>query len=255
MPHQGLSCHLNKTDNNLMKKLKASLAVFLLTASLAEAQIVASMSDVQLWTGSGTNRSVLVLQWNDGGSPSSLAWGYRWNGAATGMQLLTAIAGTTIIREPFGGDVIETLSGADPSLQLTIERYGFGDAIYAMVYSPGGTPRTQADWDAGYWQYLLHGGNFEYSVWTGSGFSGPFVYNVSGASSYGGVTWWSSQIGASDRGLVNGSWDAWSFAAGSVGKAVVQPTAAAVPEPRVTLLLCAALAVIALMRRRRGHAR
>jgi len=238
-----------------MKKLRALLAGLLLSASFVEAQLVTSIDEIQHWTGSGTNRSVLVLQWNDGGTPASLAWGYRWNGAATGMQLLTAIAGTTIIREPFGGDIIETLSGVDPALQLTIERYGFGDAVFSMVYSPDGTVRTQSDWNSGYWEYLLHGGVFEYSLWNGSGFSEPFLYDVAGTSFYGGVTWWSSQIGASDRGLINGSWDAWSFAAGFTNKNVVQPAAAAVPEPRVAFLVATALTVIVLASRKRVHAK
>ena len=234
----------------MTKKKITAVALAALGLASARAQLVANIDDVQRWTGSGTNRSVLVLQWNDGGSPASVAWGYRWNGAATGMQLLTAIAGTTLIREPAGGDVIETLTGADPNLQLTVERYGFGDAIYSMVYSPGGAVRTRADWDSGYWQYLLHGGNFEYSLWDGTALTGPFLYNVSGSTSYSGVSWWSSQIGASDRGLVNGSWDAWSFAAGFTNAPVVQPSAAAVPEPRVIGLLLVAGALCVVGRRR-----
>lgn len=231
---------------------KTFLALLLAVPLTAHSQLIASMDDVQYWTGSGTNRSVLVLQWNDGVSPASFAWGYRWSGSATGMDLLKAIAGTMVIREPFGGDAIETLHGADPALQLTIERYGFGDATYSMVYSPGGLPRTQADWDSGYWEYLLHGGSFDYDLWDGSGFSGPFAYSVSGTSAYAGVSWWSSQIGASDRPLVDGSWDAWSFAAGFTNAAVAQPAPAAVPEPNVAALLGAA-AVFCIFAARRLH--
>jgi len=238
-----------------MRNLQAALVGLILSASCVEAQLVAGIDDVQRWAGSGTNRSVLVLQWNDGANPVSLAWGYRWNGVVTGLQLLTAIAGTTTVREPFGGDVIETLTGADPSLQLTIERYGFGDAVLSMVYSPGGAVRTQSDWSSGYWEYLLHGGTFDYSLWNGTGFSGPFLYDIEGTSSYGSVSWWSSQIGASDRNLVNNSWDAWSFAAGFTGQPVAQPTAAAVPEPRTGLLVVVAVVVWALARRRLRHAR
>lgn len=239
----------------MTKKQIAAIALAALALASARAQLIANIDDVQRWTGSGTNRSVLVLQWNDGGSPASVAWGYRWSEAATGMQLLSAIAGTTVIREPAGGDVIETLTGADPDLQLTIERYGFGDAIYSMVYSPGGAVRTRSDWDSGYWEYLLHGGNFDYSIWDGTALAGPFLYDVPGTTSYAGVSWWSSQIGATDRGLVNGSWDAWSFAAGFTSSPVVQPSAAAVPEPRVIGLLVVAGVLCVVGRRRFSRAK
>lgn len=38
--------------------------------------------DVHLWVGAGTNRMVLVIDWNHDRSVSSKAWGYRWNGPA-----------------------------------------------------------------------------------------------------------------------------------------------------------------------------
>lgn len=209
-----------------MKNTVSALFALLLGVLHTRAQLVASLDDIQNWTGTGTNRSALVLQWNDGNTPVSFVWGYRWNEVASGLDMLKAIAGTTTVREPGGGAVIETFSGADASLELAIERYGFGDAIYSIVYTSGTTVRTQGDWDSGYWEYALHGGNFEYSEWDGTQFVGPFVYAAAGATLYSSVAWWSSQIGASDRGLVDGSWDAYSFAPGFVPQAVVQPSAA-----------------------------
>ncbi len=235
-----------------MKKLMAALAALaVITAPGALAQMVESFDDIECWAGLGSNSSALVLQWNDGNTPVSLAWGYRWDGAATGTDLLTSIAGTTIIRQPGGGDIIDTLHGADPSLELTIERYGWGDAIYSMVYSPGGTSRTQADWNSGYWEYSLFAGNIEYLTWNGSSYDGPFTYDAAGNALYSSVVWWSSQVGSSDRLLVNGSWDAWSFAAGFSSAAVAQPApAAAVPEPSVNALLAlSALATVVFVRR------
>lgn len=236
-----------------MNKTLAAFASLLLASSWANALLVGSFDDIQRWTGAGSNSSALVLQWNDGGTPASLAWGYRWDGNVSGMAMLKAIAGTTVVREPFDGDVIETLTGADPALQLTIERYGFGDAVYSMVYTSGAETRTRADWDSGYWEYSLFAGNIEYFTWNGTASEGPFTYNVTGSTLYASVNWWSSQVGASDRVLVNGSWDAWSFAASSVSKPVAQPAAAAVPEPRVAgLLALSATVVIAVHRKRRA---
>ncbi len=236
-----------------MKKLLAALATLIaITPSGARAQIVESFDDIQNWAGLGASSSALVLQWNDGNTPVSLAWGYRWDGTATGTALLTAIAGTTIIREPGGGDIIETLTGADPALQITIERYNWGDIVYSMVYSPGGTPRTQADWASGYWEYSLFAGNIDYSTWNGTSFDGPFTYDVAGDPLYNSVVWWSSQVGSSDRLLVNGSWDAWSFAPGFSSAPVAQPVAAAaVPEPSVNaLLVLSTFATVFFLRRK-----
>ena len=184
------------------------------------------------------------------GTPSSLAWGYRWDGTVSGIQMLTAIAGTTVVRAPLGGEIIETLTGADSRLSVVIERYGFGDSIYSIDFLAGAVERTQGDWDSGYWEYSLYGGNFEYFTYDG-GFLGPFDYDVAGNPQYAAINWFASQIGASDRLLVDGSWDAWSFAADFVGTPVQQPVA--VPEPRALWLLVAAAA--ALWMRGRFHAR
>lgn len=239
----------------MTKKIVAALVALLSIALSAQAQLITGFDDIENWTGSGSNRSALVLQWNDGGSPTSFAWGYRWDGSVNGMEMLKAIAGTTVIREAGGGDVLETLTGSDSGLELVIERYNFGDAVYSMTYNPpgGGGQRTQADWSSGYWEYLLFAGNFDYYTWNGSGYDGPFTYNESGNPLYSGVTWESAQIGAVDRSLVDGSWDAWSFAPGFAGVPVEQPAAAAIPEPNAMgLLLAASLTALAARRSRRA---
>ena len=230
-------------ERQLMKKIFLTLLLAAPLTAVSSLVTVNSADDISNWTGTGTNQSTLVLQWNDAASPASLAWGYRWSGSASGLQMLSAVAGTTIIREPAGGDVIETLSGADPALTLTLERYSFGDAVYSMVYAPGGVTRTQSDWGAGYWEYSIFAGSFEYDVydseWT---LVGTNYYNVPGSVLYSSVNWLSSPIGASPRMLVNGSWDAWSFAAGFASTSIAQPAAAAVPEPRIAVLLALAAA-------------
>ena len=236
--------------------LGALIALLLVAGAETRAQLVESFDDIEYWAGLGESRSALVLQWNDGDSPVSLAWGYRWSGAVSGMEMLTALAGTTVIREPFGGDVIETLTGADSRLTLTLERYGFGDSLYSVEFQNETLIRTRADWDSGYWEYYLFAGNFEYfSFDPDEGFLGPFEYDVAGNPQYAAVDWFSSQIGASDRLLVNGSWDAWSFAAGFVGVAIAAPEPVAVPEPRLLWLVGLALGAVWLERRFRGKAR
>jgi len=231
----------------MKKHFPALCALTLLIAGHLQAQWpVDTFDDVQFWVGSGSKRSALVLQWNDGRAPSSIVWGFRWDGEVTGIQMLIAIAGSTIIREPYGGDVLETLSGADSRITLVLERYGFGDAIYSLVYREAGSERTASDWSAGFWQYSVFAGQFDYSTYNAETeqFDGPFAYNRSGSPRYSFVDWFESQIGASDRLLVDGSWDAWSFAPGFATSPVDQPTSAGLPLPDVTVMMLGSQPVI-----------
>lgn len=230
-----------------MKKMKLAALLLVVGALGAKAQLVQSFDDIQFWTGSGENRSALVLQWNDGGTPASLAWGYRWSGNATGVGMLKAIAGqTTVSPDGDPGTILETASGADARMTLSIVRYGFGDAIYAMSFHDGITARSRADWASGYWAYDIFGGNFDY---TNYGDPTVLTYSTPGSVSYSSVTWFSSPIGASDRELVDGSWDAFHFAPGFVTSAVLQPDAVSVPEPSVMVLVAIALGFFVLKRR------
>ena len=50
-------------------------------------------SDIQFWTGTGSNQAVVILAWDDDpmGNDIALAWGVRWNGSATATDLLDSI--------------------------------------------------------------------------------------------------------------------------------------------------------------------
>ena len=52
-----------------------------------------SASDVQFWTGTGTNQAIYILAWDDdpSGNDTALVWGVRWNGSATATSLLDTI--------------------------------------------------------------------------------------------------------------------------------------------------------------------
>ncbi|MEE6128044.1 hypothetical protein V2E39_11680 [Chryseobacterium arthrosphaerae] len=51
-----------------------------------------SFSDIQYWVGSGSNQAAFVVQWNDSKNPDALVWGFKWDGNATGEDMLKAIA-------------------------------------------------------------------------------------------------------------------------------------------------------------------
>jgi hypothetical protein len=206
--------------------LTALIALAGLPAAFSQS-LVSNLDDIEYWTGEGPNRAALVIQWNDGISPGSLAWGYRWSGNATGLEMINAIAGTTTIRTP-GGTFIESFTGADSRVSVGVARYSFGDSIFSIEYSGSNPVRTQADWFSGYWQYLIFGGNFEYYDWDVGDFR---TYNTPGSALYTSVSWFSSPIGMGERSLMDGSWDALSFAPEFALQTVMQPVAVAIPEP------------------------
>lgn len=70
----------NKVTNSVTKKsAKATKADF-------------SFDDVQFWAGEGENRALLVVDWHLDEEGVGMVWGYKWNGTATGYDMITAIA-------------------------------------------------------------------------------------------------------------------------------------------------------------------
>jgi hypothetical protein len=222
---------------------------------LSQAGPVTNINDIQNWTGTGSQKAALVFQWNDGQSPAALVWGYRWNGSATGYDMLTAIAGITKIYDANDpSTLISTTYGADNRISLDFLDYSFGPALNAVNFNTGATLRTQSDWSSGYWEYFNVGGSF---LTPPDG--DPNVY--SGTNNYPGddldSDWVSSYGGSDTRVLSDGSWDAWSFAATFISVPVVQGFAAsadssAVPEPgQVASSLLLIMGIVIYLWRRR----
>jgi hypothetical protein len=187
------------------------------STSLAEAF---GFNDITFWAGTGNNRAALVVDWQDQKAPPALAWGFRFDGTATGEDMLRAIV------------------TSDPLVFAKIASFSFGIALVGLGYdtngdglplsdgtawpgdrwlvgppSDGGTAldphdRYREGWNTGYWSY-----------WVSSG------------STLG--SWSASQTGLSGRVLSDGSWDGLSFAPGFVGLAPDDPVAA--PEPGLLL--------------------
>lgn len=220
-----------------MKKNAAAIALiaWVVTSASSLAGLITKLDDIQNWTGSGSNRAGLVIQWNDGHTPTSLAWGYRWNGSATGEDMLKAIAGSWQVADGYDpSTILSSGSGSDDRLTLGIYDFGWGTAVNSITFTDTGVSRTRADWASGYWEYYNVGGTFDTPP---NGDPNTFL----GTSSYPGSVpnsdWISSYSGFSSRILSNGSWDGWSFAPDFNSVSIVQPYAAssyssaAVPEP------------------------
>ncbi len=214
-----------------MHKILTALFALLVCASSARAQLitVGSFDDIQFWTGSGPNRSALVLQFGPPESPSAVAWGYRWETTTQLSEMVFALAGTIA-----GGPAPQP--GSDPRLSLQVFDFGFGYFVDALRYDQAGLPagwsqemRLIPGWDGVNWAnlFLLEGA----PVWNGA----PFVQ---------------AQVGISDITLAHGGWYGFVQADGPETLVFAQPVAA-VPEPGTGWLLLAGGGLLLGVLRRR----
>ena len=223
-------------------KAAASLAALMLgVGSTASATVIATTADLDFVVGKGSNLSALIFDFNQG-PESSFAWGYRYDGSASGQDLLAAV------------------SAADPNLSIDSTSF-----VTSVQYFNGTTTfSADADFGAGSvsWGYYLAGGfagddmlnNGAMDTPTpilGGGVELPSVFTISpsGASA--------DSFGDSGRLLEDGSWDAWSFGPFDPDTFAHQtpPTASplaatAVPEPSVTGILALSCLLVGLRRRR-----
>lgn len=226
-----------------MKKLIAALtALVVFTVSSANAQLVTGVGDIGYWVGSGANRSVLVLDFQDGSGKPAFAWGYAYDGAPSGAEMLLDIA------------------AADPNLELTYT--GTAEAGFYMSkisYFDGATIHLEQEGDfivdSRYWGYSVAGGT------AGGNFS-PQSFDLvdPGPSSTLPSVWLESPSGASSisygtpgRFVANLSWDAWTFGEWGTVPATTIYAAAAVPEPSSWALLALSACLFIFFRIR--HAR
>lgn len=206
-----------------------------------------SFKDIKYWVGSGSNEAALMIEWHDGKNPDAIVWGFRWNGSATGHDMIVAIAKADprllLLTQQTGpmGYTICGLGYSDSKLNITYDLEGakahpeknlfrfsepfptlspqtsvpadpVGDAAAAIKNGLATGviyhPFTQAKY--GYCSY-------DYDFWKCDAGSGHWA-----AGWYYG--YWSyftreshteefsySGLGSTSRILNNGSWDAWSW--------------------------------------------
>jgi hypothetical protein len=73
---------------------KIMSAIMVLVGIKANAQF--QISDVKYWVGTGTDSSVLVVDFQDATWDTSYAWGYLHDGTATGADMLNAVAAADV---------------------------------------------------------------------------------------------------------------------------------------------------------------
>jgi hypothetical protein len=222
-------------ERQLMKKI--FLALLLAAPPTAWSQLITvnSFTNIQYWTGTGTNRAALVLEFGSPSTPASVAWGYRWNGSSTAASMLFALAGAITVT---GTNAPAPLAGSDPRLSVDASFFsGFGGYfVNTIAYNQIGlpTPWTQTT-------RLIEDAYFDDGTY-------PSLYSLNS------VGLWSSsfvqaQVGMSDLSLTNGVWIAFVQSDGTDDPRVFAQPVAAVPEPRTTALLVLAAACTVLWRK------
>lgn len=180
------------------------------------------MDQIKNWSGTGNNRAAMVIQWNNDREEAAMVFGYRWDGEATGIDMIRCI----VENNPrlYGLFQQTNVSSGKAKWGYTIDGFGWDEdnsglpvAIYDSAnddtyYSNSGFfehPRGcnesvsypdydydnwkavdendfwQAGWYIGYWSYWLKENDDD-------------VFKYSG-------------IGASGRQLKDGCWDGWNY--------------------------------------------
>ena len=165
---------------------------------------ITGFEDILFWAGDGYKRAAIVFQWNIGGETHSRAYGYRFNGNATGYDMLKAVVeeapelfaqvmytynpegyvlGGVGLTQNRGEQLSIVCDGQTYALQpdqLFISTGGYNFDSYTCS-TPGAW--WQSGWYDGYWSY-----------WTGD----PTMLNYSGT-------------GMSATPLGDGSWNFWNY--------------------------------------------
>ncbi|MCV9929735.1 DUF5074 domain-containing protein [Flavobacterium sp. LS1R49] len=165
-----------------------------------------TFNDIQYWVGTGSNQAAFVVQWNDGKNSDALIWGFRWDGTATGEDMLKAIAKadrrffSLLYQGTQFGTAIGGL-GFDLNGVNANGLYKDGNMTYPYYPVAGIINTTAYDFDnytaidvADHWQSAWYNGFWSY--WVKDATDPDFGF---------------SGLGATSRVLENGSWDVWNF--------------------------------------------
>ena len=194
--------------------MKTTVRAFSALALLATAPLQAQtfdLPDVEFWVGSGSDSSVLVVDFQDGSFTPSYAWGFLHDGTATGEDMLNALAAADVnFVANIGGGFLSDITyndhagiGGAPNWWSTWSGTGMGDLAMNMglaevlsngswfgcsyePYIPGGEPTGPTEPIAAYEPFRFTASDVTF--WTGSGANEAVLIvdfqDGSGSSSY-----------------------------------------------------------------------
>ena len=203
-----------------------------------------TFDDIKYWVGEGQNRAALVIEWHDGNDPDAIVWGYKWNGNACGLDMISAIAQADprliFLRQHTGpmGSTINGLGYNCPVGSISYDLEGAkADSRVSFKFQPPykmpsqtGHPATPEEdvrkaladgyqtgvIDHPFNAHLYGYPAYDYDYWKCSSgthwdagwYEGYWSYWVRDSQT---DDFTYSGLGASSRKLVDGSWDGWSY--------------------------------------------
>jgi hypothetical protein len=162
-----------------------------------------TFNDVEFWVGSGANQAAMAIDWADDSTAlPALVWGYRWDGPATGADMLKAIVTEDErLFAKLGGSLANPIAvyglgyDADNDGQFGVDDGTMFDEAGIALSGPADLAvATDAD------DYYAEG-------W----FTGFWHYGIASANPYEGSTWLNTTNGMANRELADGAWDSWTF--------------------------------------------
>ena len=162
-----------------------------------------SFDDIEFWVGSGRNRAALAIDWDENSSTRpALVWGFRWDGVALGDDMLTAVI------------------AADPRLYAKLGgTHANPTAMYGLGYDANGNDQFALDdgtaFDAQGFAFTspsdlassVDAADYYAEGW----FTGFWHYGIAQSNPYAGGTWMDTPVGMTERVLIDGAWDSWTF--------------------------------------------
>jgi hypothetical protein len=236
------SIHGTQLKDQFMKNL--GLALALASSFLVSKLWAISLDDIQVWGGSGSNRAALVIEWSTPQSltnssvptpiaDKTLVWGYRFNGAATGAQMLDAVLAADPKLYVVAPLTVYGYINAAFGYNLQANRsIGITDGTTTNFFTNGILHDPTVNLDAA---HPINGGDLYWGaqagpgweVWNELGDNGGFLASPNrGTNQYWTPTdlvyysagvhgqWELAQAGLDTLPLTNGSWIGFSVAAG-----------------------------------------
>jgi len=195
------------------------LATSLLGSSSASAL---DMSDVLVshWVGTGNQTALMVVDWQMS-TTKTIVFGYRWDGTATGFDLLNAV------------------QAADIGFEFVWHPDYVGSLVFGMGYDVNGNGGSFVSGQPGFTTeigYATDANDYYREGW----YSGYWAYYISRD----GEDWGYANEGLA-RTLADGDWEGWSFNSAPLWAEGPPANIPLVPEPTVGLsMLMAGMALV-----------
>jgi hypothetical protein len=196
-----------RSQGERMRRLFATGAlfscIFLPCLPIAASAATFSFDDIRYWVGTGDNRAALVIDWvENAADPPALVWGYRWDGVATGADMLRdVVTADNRLFAKFGG-----------SIATPVSVYGLGydtndDGVFALddstTFNSVGIAITEPA-DAA---TSITSGDHYAEGW----YLGFWHYGMATANPFDDGAWADAPNGMAGRNLANGDWDSWTY--------------------------------------------